>query len=119
MRSVLRFPLSKPLLLILFIVERKKKEISIRKVLGASVASILALLSKDFLKLVVIANLIAWPLGWYAMRQWLQDYAFRAEMGWWIFVLAGAATLFIALLTVSFQAVRAAVANPVRALRSE
>jgi putative ABC transport system permease protein len=80
---------------------------------------IVAMLSKDFLKLVLIANAIAWPLGWYGMRLWLQDYAFRGDMGWWVFALAGAATLFIALLTVSFQAVRAAVANPVRSLRRE
>jgi putative ABC transport system permease protein len=88
-------------------------------VLGASVAGIVAMLSKDFLKLVLIANVIAWPLGWYLMRGWLQDYAFRVHVAWWIFALAGGATLLIALLTVSFQAVRAAVANPVRSLRRE
>jgi putative ABC transport system permease protein len=102
-----------------FTTEQRTKEIGIRKVLGASVAGIVAMLSKDFLKLVLIANAIAWPLGWYGMRLWLQDYAFRVDMGWWVFALAGAATLFIALLTVSFQAVRAAVANPVRSLRRE
>jgi putative ABC transport system permease protein len=105
--------------LALFTAEQRTKEIGIRKVLGASVSGIVAMLSKDFLKLVLIANVIAWPLGWYLMDNWLQDYAFRVELGWWIFILAGAATLFIALLTVSFQALRAAVANPVRALRRE
>jgi ABC-type antimicrobial peptide transport system permease subunit len=105
--------------LALFTAEQRTKEIGIRKVLGASVTGIVAMLSKDLLKLVLIANMIAWPLGWYLMKNWLQDYAFRVEMGWWIFVLAGLATLFIALLTVSFQAVRAALANPVRSLRRE
>ncbi|KAA5542852.1 ABC transporter permease [Adhaeribacter rhizoryzae] len=105
--------------LALFTAEQRTKEIGIRKVLGASVSGIVAMLSKDFLKLVLIANLIAWPLGWYLMHNWLQNYAFRADMGWWIFVLAGGATLLIALLTVSFQAVRAALTNPVQSLRSE
>jgi len=69
--------------------------------------------------LVLIANVIAWPLGWYFMHDWLQNYASRAEMGWWIFALAGGATLLIALLTVNFQAIRAALVNPVQSLRSE
>jgi hypothetical protein len=105
--------------LALFTAEQRTKEIGIRKVLGASVTGIVAMLSKDFLKLVLIANILAWPLGWYLMHHWLQDYAFRADIGWWIFALAGVVTLFIALLTVSFQAVRAALTNPVQSLRSE
>jgi putative ABC transport system permease protein len=80
---------------------------------------IVAMLSKDFLKLVLIANAIAWPLGWYGMRQWLQDFAYRTDLSWWIFGLAATLALFIALLTVSFHAFRAAVANPVRSLRRE
>ncbi|MGV3504610.1 MAG: ABC transporter permease [Adhaeribacter sp.] len=105
--------------LALFTAEQRTKEIGIRKVLGASVSGIVAMLSKDFLKLVLLANLIAWPLGWYLMHTWLQDYAYRVELGWWTFVLAGLATLCIALLTVSFQALRAALVNPVRSLRRE
>ncbi|PSR55349.1 hypothetical protein AHMF7605_18470 [Adhaeribacter arboris] len=105
--------------LALFTAEQRTKEIGVRKVLGASVVNIVALLSKDFLKLVLLANVIAWPLAWWAMHQWLQNFAFRADLGLWIFALAGIATLFIALLTVSFQAVRSAIANPVNSLRSE
>ena len=105
--------------LAMFTAEQRTKEIGIRKVLGASVGGIVTMLSKDFLKLVLIANIIAWPLGWYLMHNWLQDYAFRVEINWWIFVAAGLATLLIALLTVSFQAIRAAVTNPVKSLRSE
>ena len=102
-----------------FSIERRTKEIGIRKVLGASVSSVVTLLSKDFVKLVLIANLIAWPVAWYAMNQWLQDFAYRIELGWWTFALAGGVALLIALLTVSAQAIRAALANPVEALRYE
>lgn len=102
-----------------FTTEQRTKEIGIRKVLGASVSGIVAMLSKDFLKLVLVANLIAWPLAWYGMHQWLQDFAYRTDISWWIFGLAASLALFIAVLTVSFQAVRAAVSNPVEALRNE
>ena len=105
--------------LALFTAEQRTKEIGIRKVLGASVTNIVALLSQDFLKLVLLANFLAWPIAWWAMHTWLQNFAFKAELGWWIFVLAGLATLLIALFTVSIQAVRSAVANPVNSLRSE
>jgi ABC-type antimicrobial peptide transport system permease subunit len=105
--------------LALFTAEQRTKEIGIRKVLGASVGAIVGMLSKDFLKLVLVANVIAWPLSWYFMQTWLQSFEYRIPIGWWIFALAGGATLFIALLTVSFQAVRAAVTNPVQALRRE
>ena len=99
--------------------ERRIKEIGIRKVMGASINSIVTLLSKHFFRLVLIANLIAWPLAWFAMHRWLQDYAYRIPISWWVFVASGVLALGIALLTVSILAVRAAVANPVKALRSE
>lgn len=102
-----------------FTAERRTKEIGVRKVLGATVTSVVALLSKDFIKLVLFANLIAWPFAWYAMNKWLQSFAFRVEMEWWVFALAAGLALFIALLTVSTQAIKAALANPVEALRYE
>ncbi|MCB0597965.1 MAG: ABC transporter permease [Lewinellaceae bacterium] len=98
---------------------QRTKEIGIRKVLGASVAGIVALLSKDFLKLVVVAMLIAAPLAWYVMNEWLHNFAFRIDIGWWVFLLAGALALLIAFLTVSVQSVRAALSDPVEALRYE
>jgi putative ABC transport system permease protein len=88
-------------------------------VLGASVSGIVALLSREFVKLVLVANLIAWPVAYYVMNKWLQDFAYRIDIGWWIFALAGGLALLIALLTVSTQAVKAALANPVEALRYE
>ena len=103
----------------IFVVERKVKEIGIRKVLGASVPGIVGLLSKDFLKLVLIAAVIASPLAWYFMHEWLQDFAYRINIGWWVFGIAGAIALLIALFTVSFRAIRAAMANPVNSLRTE
>ena len=95
------------------------KEIGIRKVLGASVPDITKMLSKDFLKLVLIAIVVASPLAWWVMNKWLQDFAYRIHISWWIFVVAGAAALIIAMLTVSFQAIKAAIANPVKSLRTE
>ncbi|HMC84312.1 MAG TPA: FtsX-like permease family protein, partial [Chitinophagaceae bacterium] len=97
----------------------RQKEIGIRKVLGASVATIVRLLSGDFLKLVLIALVIASPLAWYFMHNWLQDYAYRINIGWWVFAVTGSIALLIAFLTISFQAVKAAIANPVTSLRSE
>ena len=99
--------------------ERRTKEIGIRKVLGASVQNIVGLLSKNFLKLVLIANLIAWPLAWLALNKWLSDFAYRVNISWWVFLIAGLAALLIALLTVSFQAIKAAILNPVKSLRTE
>jgi putative ABC transport system permease protein len=99
--------------------EQRTKEIGIRKVLGASEKQLITLLSQDFVKLVSIAFVIATPVAWYFMSQWLQNFAFRIELHWWMFAGAGALSLAIALLTVSFQAIKAAVANPVKSLRSE
>ena len=98
---------------------QRTKEIGVRKVLGASVAGIVNLLSKEFLLLVGIAFLIATPLSGFLMTRWLKDFSYRIPVSWWIFVLAGALALLIALLTISFQAIRAAVANPIKSLRTE
>ena len=102
-----------------FTAESRTKEIGIRKVLGASVVSIVTLLSKDFLKLVLIAIVIASPIAYYAMNRWLQDFAYKISIEWWYFALAGLLAIGIALLTVSFQSIRAALMNPVKSLRSE
>lgn len=102
-----------------FTAERRTKEIGIRKVLGASLLDIVALLSKDFIKLVIIGFLLAIPISWYAMNQWLTDFAYRIEIGTEFFVTAGLAAILIAILTVSWQSIRAALANPVDSLRSE
>jgi putative ABC transport system permease protein len=105
--------------LTIFTAEKRTREIGIRKVLGATVQGIVALLSKEFLKLVLVANLIAWPLAWLLMNKWLQNFAYRINFHWWYFVLAGAVALLIALTTVGFHALKAALANPVKSLRSE
>ena len=102
-----------------FIAERRIKEIGVRKVLGASVQSIVSLLSKDFLKLTIISAFIAFPIAWWTMNKWLEDFAYRIDIGWTVFLIAGLCTLFVSLLTVSFQAIKAAMANPVASLRSE
>ncbi|CAA9506776.1 MAG: Acidobacterial duplicated orphan permease (function unknown) [uncultured Segetibacter sp.] len=99
--------------------ERRTKEIGIRKVLGASAASLARLISKDFLKLTVISNVVAFPIAWLAMSYWLQSYSYRIELSWWIFIAAGLSVILIALFTVSFQAIKAAVSNPVKSLRTE
>ena len=97
----------------------RAKEISIRKVFGASLSAIISLLSKDFLGLVLIAFIIATPLAWYFMNKWLQDYAYRINISWWAFAAAGIMAVLIAFLTVSFHAIRAAISNPVESLRTE
>jgi putative ABC transport system permease protein len=99
--------------------EQRIKEIGIRKVLGASVSSIVSMLSRDFLKLVLIAAVVAFPVAWWAMNNWLQDFAFHIDISWWVFVIAGSVAVLIALITISFQAIGAAIANPVKSLRSE
>ena len=105
--------------LISFIAEQKKKEIGIRKVLGASVSSVLKMLTKDFVILIVVAFVIAAPIAYYLMDNWLQDFMYRISISWWVFVVAGMVTMLITLLTVSFQAVKTATSNPVDSLRSE
>ncbi len=105
--------------LAMFTAEQRTKEIGIRKVLGASVVSLFTLLSKEFIILVVIALLIASPLAWWAMHAWLQGFAYKVPIGIWVFAVAGVLAILIALLTVSFQAIKAAVANPVKSLRTE
>lgn len=102
-----------------FTAGQRIKEIGIRKVMGASVSSIVALLSKDFLKLVLMAILIASPIGWYGTHRWLQDFAYKIDIGWWVFLFSGTAAIIIALFTISFQSIRAALMNPVKSLRSE
>jgi len=102
-----------------FTAEQRNKEIGIRKVLGSSVSGIVILLSKNFALLVLIAIMLAIPIAWYGMNKWLQDFAYRVELSWWIFALAGLVAMAIALLTVSYQALKAAVADPVKALRTE
>src|SRR5688572_12983772 len=99
--------------------EQRVKEIGVRKVLGATVVNLASLLSKDFLKLVLIANGIAFPIAWWATNKWLQEYAYHINVQWWVFGLAGAAAILIALITVSYQALRAALTNPVKSLRTE
>ncbi|HOY03989.1 MAG TPA: ABC transporter permease, partial [Saprospiraceae bacterium] len=102
-----------------FMAEQRTKEIGIRKVLGSSISGITALLARDFLKPVLLAFVIATPLAWYFMREWLSDFAYRTEIQWWIFAVVGLATVAVAFLTVCFQSIRAALANPVKSLRSE
>ncbi len=102
-----------------FAAQQRTKEIGVRKVLGATVANIVGLLSSDFVKLVLLANLLAWPVAYYAMNQWLQNFAYRIDVGWWVFALAGGLALLIALATVSSQAIKAALTNPVESLRYE
>ena len=105
--------------LVTYAAEQRTKEIGIRKVLGASVSTIVGMLSKDFLKLIIIAAFIAFPVAWWAMHSWLQHFAYRISITGWVFVIAGGMALIIALLTVSFQAIKAAIANPVKSLRTE
>jgi putative ABC transport system permease protein len=105
--------------LVTFSVERRTKEIGVRKVLGASSFSVAKLLSRDFLRLILVANVIAWPVAWVFMSKWLQEFANRVQLSVWVFFLAGIVALFVALLTIGFQAIKAALANPVKSLRTE
>jgi putative ABC transport system permease protein len=103
----------------LFATTQRTKEIGVRKVVGASVSNIVFLLSKDFIKLVLIAFVIASPVAWFVMHAWLQDFAYRVNIGYWVFIIAGLLAIVIALATISFQAIKAAIANPVKSLRTE
>ena len=105
--------------LVIFTAEQRTREIGIRKVLGASISSLFHLLSKDFMILVLTAFAIAIPLAWWAMHQWLQNFAYRINIGPGVFLIAGASIILITLLTISFQAIKAAMANPVKSLRTE
>lgn len=105
--------------LIMYTTFARTKEIGIRKVLGATVAQIVAILSRDFVKLIVIAFLISIPVAWWAANKWLQDFAYRTEMSWWVFAMSGLFMILVALVTISFQSIKAAMANPVRSLRTE
>lgn len=105
--------------LVSYVAEQKKKEIGIRKVLGASIGSVVQLLTKDFLKLVLVAFLIATPIAYYFMQRWLEAYTYRIDIQWWVFVLAGGFALVITLLTVGFQSLKSAMVNPVKSLRTE
>lgn len=105
--------------LVSFATEQRTKEIGVRKVLGASVPDIIGLLSKDFFRLVLVANLVAWPTAWFAMSRWLEDFAFRTSLDLWVFAAAGVLTVALAALTTGWRAVRAALANPVDSLRNE
>jgi putative ABC transport system permease protein len=98
---------------------QRRKEIGIRKVTGASIFQIVTLLNKDFILLVIIAFIIAVPVGWYIMSQWLQEFAYRTDLSWWIFALSALIAVVIALVTVSFQSVKAATVNPVKSLKIE
>ena len=105
--------------LVAFAAEQRVKEIGIRKVLGATVAGLVGLLTKDFIILVAIAILIASPLAYWGVHSWLKEFAFRIDIGWMVFVISAAVAISIAVLTVSVQAIRAAMSNPVKSLRSE
>jgi putative ABC transport system permease protein len=102
-----------------FTAERRTKEIGIRKVLGAPVLTLVNMLTKEFTRWVVLANLLAWPVAWYWVNQWLENFAYRTEISWWVFITSGLLALLIALITVSWQAIKTALANPVEALRYE
>lgn len=105
--------------LVIFTTNLRTKEIGVRKVLGASVSQIVSILSKDFVTLVLIAFVIAMPLAWWAMHKWLENFAYRTTINWWVFVMSGAIMMIIALITLSVQTIRAANANPVESLRNE
>ena len=105
--------------LVIYTTTQRTKEIGVRKVLGASVPQIVSLLSKDFVQLVLVAFVIAAPVAWWAMHKWLEDFAYRTSISWWIFGLSGIAMVVIALLTLSIQTIRSATASPVKSLRTE
>src|SRR5215471_4820639 len=105
--------------LLMYITTQRTKEIGVRKVLGASVSQLVTLLSKDFVQLVLIAFVIAAPLAWISMNKWLESFAYRTAISWWIFGAAGLLMIGVAFITLSFQTIKAAIANPVKSLRTE
>jgi putative ABC transport system permease protein len=105
--------------LITYTVTQKAREIGIRKVIGASVGNIVMLFSKQYLKLVIIANIIAWPLAWYLMNNWLGNFRYHIQISWWMFTIALFGSLLIAFATIAFKTIKAAIANPVNSLRAE
>jgi putative ABC transport system permease protein len=105
--------------LVIYTTTQRTKEIGVRKILGASVSQIVQLISKDFILLVLLAFIIAVPLAWLGMSKWLENFAYRTDISWWVFLLAGALMILIALLTLALQTIKAAVANPVKSLRTE
>jgi ABC-type antimicrobial peptide transport system permease subunit len=105
--------------LVMFTINTRTKEIGIRKVLGASVANIVSVLSTEFMRLVLLGFLIAAPLAWWATYNWLQDFAYRTTMSWWVFILSAVVMLFVALVTLSLQTIKAATVNPIKSLRTE
>jgi putative ABC transport system permease protein len=105
--------------LVTYSVTQKAREIGIRKVVGASVGNIVMLFSKQYLQLIIIANVIAWPLAWYLMDKWLQDFLYRVMLSWWMFAISLSAGLIIGFLTIAFKTIKAASANPVESLRAE
>jgi putative ABC transport system permease protein len=102
-----------------FTAQQRFKEIGIRKVLGSSVPQIVGILAADFIKLVVISMVIAFPVGYYLMNKWLQDFTYRIDVEWWVFIVAAIITVFIAFVTISFRSIKAALMNPVKSLRTE
>ncbi|MDQ3396079.1 MAG: hypothetical protein M3512_18490 [Bacteroidota bacterium] len=105
--------------IVAFTIQQKTKEIGIRKVLGASISGILMLLSKDFIKLILLAFIIATPIGYYFINKWLENFVYKIELHWWLFVLPGIGLLVLSLLVLSAQSINAALANPVESLRNE
>ena len=102
-----------------FMAEKRTKEIGIRKALGATISNVIFLLSKEFIKWVLVANIIAWPIAYFLLINWLEDYAYRVSIAWWVFFVSTILTIFIAVITVSYQSIKAAVANPVNSLKYE
>ena len=103
----------------MYITNTRTKEIGVRKVLGASVAQIVSLLSKDFIALVIVAFLIALPLAWWAMNNWLQDFVYRTSLSWWVFAVTGAGMILIAMFILSIRTIKSAIENPVKSFRTE